>query len=109
MHLGTKWVNTVARFSAVRLTVAGKHTLLVSIPGEAIHDIGAEIRGDIPKAAGQTAGAALGARLRRDGAAAGFDATMLLGYTNNYFFYFSECRAQCFLFSLHPATRATHT
>ena len=79
LRLGKAFVNTIARFSAVRITIAGHHTLLVSIPGEAIHDLGNEIRGDLD----------LATRLRSDGVSVGFNTTMLLGYTNNYMFYFT--------------------
>jgi len=48
------------------------NTMMVSIPGEAIVELGSQIR--------------------NDSAEIGFDQTFLLGYTNNYMMYFTTPR-----------------
>lgn len=70
IHLSMSWVSNTAMFNAFRFTIRGKHSVMVSIPGEAIVELGWKIRNDTLDM--------------------GFDGTTLLaGYSNNYMGYFT--------------------
>jgi len=66
---GYAFVEEQPRFTAVRFNISGVNTLFVSIPGEAIVELGWQIR--------------------NDSLDLGFDQTFLFGYTNNYLMYFT--------------------
>jgi len=68
-HLPPSWIAENPRFTAVRLTVNNKNTAIVSIPGEALVE--------------------LGWRLRNDTKDLNFDYTFLQGYTNDHLGYFA--------------------
>jgi len=68
-HLPSSWVSENPRFSAIRFTIREKNTVIVSIPGEALTE--------------------LGWWLRNDTLDLGFDNTFLQGYTNEYMGYFA--------------------
>jgi len=72
LHLGSSWIENQPRFTAIRFTLNGKNNVIVSIPGEALHDLGIEIRTDTTKL--------------------GFDKTFLFGYSNNHMGYFATPR-----------------
>jgi len=69
LHLGSAWVETRAKLSAVKITVNNKNFGLISIPGEALTELGRYLYDDMAKL--------------------GFDDTFLLGYSNNYMGYFA--------------------
>ena len=66
---GEGWSEETPRFTGFRFTLGEKETLFVSIPGEALFELGQEIRSD--------------------GASLGYDQTFLMGYSNNYLQYFA--------------------
>jgi len=72
LHLGSNWVENNPRFTAIRLSLNGQHNVIVTIPGEALHDLGWEIRNDTKKL--------------------GFNQTFLFGYSNNHMGYFATPR-----------------
>jgi len=72
LHLGSEWVENRPRFTAIRFTLNGKSNVIVTMPGEALHDLGIEIRSDTTKL--------------------GFDKTFLFGYSNNHMGYFATPR-----------------
>jgi len=69
LHLDSNWVETSPRFTAFHFTINNIHTLLVSTPGEALVELGWQIRNDTEDL--------------------GFDQTLLCGYSNNYMGYFA--------------------
>jgi len=69
LHLGSSWVEENPRFTAFRFDIHGKKKVMVTIPGEALLELGWMIRN---------------ATLDL-----GFDETFLLGYTNNHMGYFA--------------------
>eukprot|EP01104_Vermistella_antarctica_P016348 TRINITY_DN554_c7_g1_i1.p1 TRINITY_DN554_c7_g1~~TRINITY_DN554_c7_g1_i1.p1 ORF type:complete len:522 (-),score=121.45 TRINITY_DN554_c7_g1_i1:264-1829(-) len=70
IHLGPAWVEQQPMFSAVRWDIHGNKTLLVSIPGEALVELGWQIYNDT--------------LIDLD-----FDQVLLFGYTNNHLGYFA--------------------
>jgi neutral ceramidase len=73
LHLGDAWIETEPRFSAFRFTVNGNvHNLLVTIPGEAIVELGTWIRNATRSL--------------------GFTNVLLYGYSNNHLSYFTTPR-----------------
>jgi len=68
-HLPESWWDATPRFTAFSVELSGVKTIMVSIPGEAIVELGWWIRNDT-----------LGM---------GFQQTFLVGYTNNYMGYFT--------------------
>jgi len=69
IHLNEAWVENTPKFNAFRISVNGKDNLIVTIPGEALTQLGTEIRND--------------SRIL------GFKNTILMGYTNNHMGYFA--------------------
>eukprot|EP01095_Lingulamoeba_sp_RSL-Kostka_P010630 TRINITY_DN3864_c0_g1_i1.p1 TRINITY_DN3864_c0_g1~~TRINITY_DN3864_c0_g1_i1.p1 ORF type:complete len:468 (+),score=190.18 TRINITY_DN3864_c0_g1_i1:25-1428(+) len=67
---GEAWVEETPRFSAFRLALGNNNTAIVTIPGEALLELGWQIRNDTLD---------LGFK----------DTTFLFGYTNNYLMYFA--------------------
>ncbi|KJE90076.1 hypothetical protein CAOG_01451 [Capsaspora owczarzaki ATCC 30864] len=67
-HLGPFYIETVPAFAGVRFTVNNVHTLLATLPGEPLLELGWQVR--------------------NDSAALGFDQMILAGYTNNHMGYF---------------------
>jgi hypothetical protein len=47
LHLGPEWLQEEPRFTAVKMKVAGTSYGMVTIPGEAIQELGFQIRSDI--------------------------------------------------------------
>jgi len=72
LHLDDTWLENNPRFSAFRFNINGTNTLLVTIPGEAIVELGSWIRN---------------ATL-----ALGFNQVLLYGYSNNHMGYFTTPR-----------------
>jgi len=68
----SSWIEENPRFTAFNFELSGVHTLMVSIPGEAITELGWWIRNDSLQL--------------------GYDQTFLVGYTNNYLGYFTTPR-----------------
>jgi len=71
-HLPESWWDATPRFTAFGFELNTVKTLMVSIPGEAIVELGWWIRNDSLKL--------------------GFDQTFLMGYSNNYMGYFTTPR-----------------
>jgi len=69
IQMGPSWVETVPRFTAFRFGINGKQSVVVSIPGEAIVELGWQIRNDTLDM--------------------GYDNTLLAGYSNNHMGYFT--------------------
>jgi hypothetical protein len=69
IHLNSGWVENYPLFNAFRFLINGKNTVAVSIPGEALVELGWEIRNDTLKL--------------------GYENTMLFGYANNHMGYFA--------------------
>lgn len=68
-HLGSAWLENKPRFSALRINVNNKSTLMVTLPGEPLSELGFQVRSDSK--------------------ALGFDNTILAGYSNNHMGYFA--------------------
>jgi len=68
IEAGPAWVEEVPFFSAFSFLINGKNTVVVSIPGEALVQLGTEIRSDMSKL--------------------GFNQTILAGYSNAHMGYF---------------------
>lgn len=66
---GQAWVEELPRFTSFRFDINGQKTLFTTIPGEAIVELGWQIR--------------------NDSLSLGFDNTFLVGYSNNYLMYFT--------------------
>ena len=47
LHLGPEWLQEEPRFTAIKMKVAGTKFGMVTIPGEAIQELGFQIRSDI--------------------------------------------------------------
>jgi hypothetical protein len=78
LEFGEAWLEEQPRFTAFRFNIDGVNSLMVSIPGEAILELGWQIR--------------------NDSLDLGYDNTLLMGYSNNYMMYFStsnECMHPC--------------
>lgn len=69
LHLDGKWIENTPKFTAIRWTIGGHNSLMVSIPGEPLLELGWQIRNDTLKL--------------------GFDDVFLMGYTNNHMGYFA--------------------
>jgi len=69
IHLGDSWVEEFPRFTALRFDIHGKHVGMVTIPGEALIELGWWIRNATQDL--------------------GFNETFLLGYSNNHMGYFA--------------------
>jgi len=69
IHLPSSWIAETARFSAFRFLINNQQTLMVSIPGEALVELGWQIR--------------------NDSLDLGFDITFLAGYSNDHLGYFA--------------------
>jgi len=69
IHLPSSWVEESPRFTAFQFTINGVTTVGVTIPGEALIELGWQIRNDTQKL--------------------GFDQTLLFGYSNNHMGYFA--------------------
>ena len=69
LHLPSSWVETRPSFSAFSFFLQEKNVLLVTIPGEALVELGEQIRSDA--------------------ADLGFTQTFLLGYSQNHLGYFA--------------------
>jgi hypothetical protein len=69
LALPESWVEENPRFTGVRLDANGKKTVMVTIPGEALVELGWIIRNDTHDL--------------------GFDSTLLLGYSNSHMGYFA--------------------
>uniref|UniRef100_A0A6B2L787 Neutral ceramidase n=1 Tax=Arcella intermedia TaxID=1963864 RepID=A0A6B2L787_9EUKA len=68
-HLNSAWIQQNPRFTAFSFVINGKSTITVSMPGEALLELGWWIRNDT--------------------LAMGFDQTFLTGYSNNHMGYFA--------------------
>lgn len=75
-HLKENWIDEKPRFTAVRIKVLGKNTLLVTAPGEPIQ--------------------ALGNHIKRDAKAMGFDQCFVFGYSNTHMGYFTTGKCAFF-------------
>ncbi|EGD78316.1 hypothetical protein PTSG_09383 [Salpingoeca rosetta] len=69
LHLGSSWIENAPRFTAIRFDVDGSKTLMVTMPGEPLSELGTEVR--------------------IDGVGLGFDRVLLAGYSNNHMGYFA--------------------
>jgi hypothetical protein len=69
LHLGSHWVENNARFNAIKLNVANTDHMIITIPGEALSQLGKEIRLDAKKL--------------------GFNHTSIYGYSNSHLAYFT--------------------
>jgi len=69
LKLYSGWIETQPRFTALAMQIAGKRTVLASLPGEPLLDLGWWVRNDTQKL--------------------GVDFTILAGYSNNHMGYFS--------------------
>jgi len=69
IHLPASWLEQNPRFTALRFDINGKNVGMVTIPGEALIEVGWWIRNATEKL--------------------GFDHTFLLGYSNNHMGYFA--------------------
>jgi len=69
LHLDEAWLEQNPRFTAVSFEMGGKITLLVTLPGEPLLELGWEVYNDTLKM--------------------GFDTTFLCGYSNNHMGYFA--------------------
>jgi len=70
LHLSAEWIENTPRFTALRFDIKGNHHGIVTIPGEAIVEIGWEIRNNTQKM--------------------GFTNTFLFGYSNNHMGYITN-------------------
>lgn len=68
-HLPSNWVENTPVFTAVRFDILGKRSVLVTMPGEPLLELGWWVRNDT--------------------AAMGFDTTLLAGYSNSHMGYFA--------------------
>ena len=50
LHLGPEWLQEQPRFTAIKMTIGGTSYGMVTIPGEAIQELGFQIRSDISAA-----------------------------------------------------------
>jgi len=69
LHLYSNWIETDPRFTALHINVAGVHSIIGSIPGEPLLELGWWLRNDTLKA--------------------GFANTLLAGYSNSHMGYFA--------------------
>ena len=69
VHLGSAWLENKPRFTGIKLTFQNKNVVMVTMPGEALLELGWQIRNDTLKL--------------------GYDETFLLGYSNNHMGYFA--------------------
>jgi hypothetical protein len=69
LHLGSNWVENKPRFNAIRLTVSGQDHMIVTVPGEAL--------------------TALGAQIKSNADSLGFPKSSIFGYANNHLGYFA--------------------
>lgn len=69
IHLPSSWIEETPMFSAFSFNINSKDTVMVSIPGEALTELGWQIRNDT--------------------ADMNFDQTLLAGYSNNHLGYFA--------------------
>jgi len=69
LHLDEAWLEQNPRFTAVSFEILGNHTLMVTLPGEPLVELGWQVYNDTLKM--------------------GFDNTFLCGYTNNHMGYFA--------------------
>jgi hypothetical protein len=67
--LGESWVEQNPRFTAVSFEIQGKKSIMVTMPGEPLIELGWIVRNDT--------------------AALGFDNTFLMGYSNSHMGYFA--------------------
>jgi len=72
LHLSENWIEESPKFTAVRIKANGKNTLLVTVPGEPINELGNQIKSDAK--------------------AMGFDDTYVFGYSNSHMAYFTTPR-----------------
>lgn len=68
-HLPDNWVESHPKFTGIKVTVGGESHMMVTIPGEALVELGWWIRNGTQ--------------------ALGYDSTFLLGYSNNHMGYFT--------------------
>lgn len=68
LHLPSSWLEDDPLFTAVRFDANGKSSLMVTMPGEPLSELGNEVRAD--------------------GTSLGFDHVLLAGYSNNHMGYF---------------------
>ncbi|XP_065846557.1 neutral ceramidase A-like [Oscarella lobularis] len=69
LHLDSAWIEESPTFTALNISIGGNHTLMVTVPGEALLELGWNIRNDSLKL--------------------GFTNTLLAGYSNNHMGYFA--------------------
>jgi len=69
VHLGSAWLENLPRFTGVKLSYQNKNVVMVTMPGEALLELGWQIRNDTLNL--------------------GYDQTFLLGYSNNHMGYFA--------------------
>jgi len=69
LHLNNAWVENEPRFTAASFELNGNITVMVTVPGESLVELGWQIYNDTLKM--------------------GFDSTFICGYTNNYMGYFA--------------------
>eukprot|EP00762_Andalucia_godoyi_P001467 ANDGO_00225.mRNA.1 Neutral ceramidase len=69
LRLDSSWIENTPRFTAVRLDIAGHHFGLVTVPGEALTELGLAIRSEM--------------------ALLGFERTIFAGYSNSHMGYFA--------------------
>lgn len=72
LHLNEAWIEQNPKFAAFAFNIDGVNTGLVTIPGEALSDLGKEIRSDLLKMK--------------------FDNVLLGGYSNNHMGYFATLK-----------------
>jgi len=72
LRLDATWVENTPRFSGVSITVGGKRTIIATVPGEALIELGGWIKSD--------------------GASLGYSQQLIFGYSNNYLGYFTSPR-----------------
>lgn len=72
VHLDSSWVENSPRFTAIRIDVADESNVILTVPGEALTEVGGW--------------------LRQDAADLGFTTVFLSGYSNNHMGYFPSPR-----------------
>jgi neutral ceramidase len=72
LKLNSTWIENTPKFTGVRIKLDGKNYGFVTVPGEAVQDLGYQIKDD-------------GKRM-------GFDQTFVIGYANNHMGYFTTER-----------------
>jgi hypothetical protein len=69
LHLGSNWVENKPRFNAIRLNIAGQDHVIVTVPGEALTELGYQIKNNAHEI--------------------GFPKISIFGYANSHLGYFA--------------------